>query len=305
MNTTNYTDAQLDQIQLELNAIGLSASNNNDNFLYKEFNKELDIVTQVLGNWIAKDGKAIRLQRQDSKETKSYSNELAVKITDLDRLAKVIFSSIIKATNTIHDQPNGKSDNGNPHFQMIINRQILIITLPIFDVNYNNSDYPIKTRLTFWNKVLHNILLEIPHCFEIYKGKSTGPNDSGYWLIRNTKEMETRLDSSGANVKLVNYVPLIVPPLPWTNAKEGGYYTKELQRSAPLSRHHDVIPQPVLDAVNKIQAVPFIISKDGLKIAEKYIKEQSLILNKLKEQRKQIRKERVELLKELKPTAKE
>jgi hypothetical protein len=293
MNTTNYTDAQLDQIQLELNALGLRKANNDvEDKFFVEFDKELKTIENVLSKWISKDN-AERLQRQDPKEIKAYSKELADK-APLEQLASTIFIGIVKVIDAIHDQPNGKSENGNPHFQMLIKQVILERTLPIYGFEYENNDYPIKRRLTFWNKVVHNILLETANCFEIYKGKSTAKN-TGYWLIRYTEAMEKRVKPFKVNVKFSINKPMIVPPLDWINAKEGGYYTTEMQRKAPLSRHHDVIPQSVLDAVNKIQAVPFTISPEGLEILNTLSKVKRAQIKELKQQIKAIKAQLLEV----------
>jgi hypothetical protein len=294
MNTTNYTDAQLDQIQMELNALGLRKANSDvEDKFFVEFDSELKTIENVLSKWISKDT-AERLQRQDPKEIKAYSKELADKVP-LNDLASTIFIGIVKVINEIHDQPNGKSENGNPHFQLLIDRIILVSVLPIFGFEYDDNTYPIKRRLTFWNKVVHNILLETKQCFEIYKGKAINAKNSGHWLIRYTEAMEKRVKPFNVSVKFSIHRPMIVPPLNWTNAKEGGYYTTEMQRKSPLSRHHDVIPQSVLDAVNKIQAVPFTISPEGLEILNTLSKVKRAQIKELKQQIKAIKAQLLEV----------
>jgi DNA-directed RNA polymerase len=107
--------------------------------------------------------------------------------------------------------------------------------------------------------------------------------------------MEKRVKPFKVNVKFSINKPMIVPPLDWINAKEGGYYTTEMQRKSPLSRHHDVIPQSVLDAVNKIQAVPFTISPEGLEILNTLSKVKRAQIKELKQQIKAIKAQLLEV----------
>jgi hypothetical protein len=294
MNTTNYTDAQLDQIQMELNALGINDSNKSltDSF-FVEFDSEIKTIETVLSKWISTD-KAERLARKDFKETKAYSKELAENI-DLNKLSRVILIGLMDVINTIHDQPNGKSDNGNPHFQMLIDKVLLQRSLPMFGFEYKSDKYAIKMRLGFWNRVIHNILLETTHCFEVYKGKALSAKDSGYWLIKYTEKMELRVKPFNVSVKFSIHRPMVVPPIDWTSVKEGGYYTTEMQRKSPLSRHHDVIPQTVLDAVNKIQAVPFTISPEGIQILNTLSKVKRAQIKELKQQIKAIKAQLLEV----------
>lgn len=290
-------DLYLEQIQRELNVFGLNKTANEvPDGLFKEFANELMVIENTLSKWIAADGKAERFERTDVKEIKRYSGELFNKVK-LDKLSKVILSGLFNAVVDIHEQPNGKSDNGNPHFQMIIHNNILLRYLPAIGFPYNNEAYSIKNRLNYWNKVLHNILLETTDLFTIYQGESLN-KEYGYWLIKLTVAGEKRLSPFNPTLRFPLNNPMIVPPEPFVSATEGGYITDALKAINPLSRHHEHIPKLVLDAINKAQSTAFIINPIGIQSMEKLVASRRHKIQELKQDAKQLKAELVELFKE-------
>lgn len=282
-------ELRMEQIQRELNIFGLNKSAKDiPDALFVEFKPELDKIEAVLSKWIAKDGKAEHLGRQDPKLNKQYSGELFDKIK-LDKLSKVILSGLFNAVIDIHEQPNGKSDNGNPHFQMIIHNNMLMRYLPILGFQYKSDVYPLKNRLTFWTKIIHNILLETESTFCLYKGEDKAKKDSGYWLIKLTDSADTRLKPFNPTLRFPLNNPMLVQPDPYTSPTTGGYLTNEMQSVAPLSRHHEHIPQPVLDAVNRAQAVAFTVNIRGIESMEKLITSRKHKLKELKAKSKVIK----------------
>ena len=58
--------------------------------------------------------------------------------------------------------------------------------------------------------------------------------------------------------------PMLTEPNNWTHEKPGGYYLNELMRGNPMVRNGDPTlrqPEPVLNFVNKLQAVPYTLNR--------------------------------------------
>ena len=66
----------------------------------------------------------------------------------------------------------------------------------------------------------------------------------------------------------MNRRPMVVPPIPHTLEEAGGYLTAKLRKGIAHGKWANVKGQPVIDAMNNIQSVPFVINERVLEVAE-------------------------------------
>jgi len=88
-------------------------------------------------------------------------------------------------------------------------------------------------------------------------------------LVMLSKEFKTLLDKHDLwGLCGMNRRPMIVPPIPHTTADAGGYLTSQLRKGIAHGKWSNVKGQPVIDAMNAIQATPFTINIPVLDAAE-------------------------------------
>jgi DNA-directed RNA polymerase len=128
-------------------------------------------------------------------------------------------------------------------------------------------------ELFMTGKKLIEVLIENTGVVQTVKGKSkTGTdNKSLAW----TKEVQQFIEQAHKRCEIMfaRNLPMIVPPVPWTDNQNGGYYVQDLKlidTKNPEQRKHipEVFPEEILEAVNKIQATAWVVNKQVLEIAK-------------------------------------
>lgn len=111
--------------------------------------------------------------------------------------------------------------------------------------------------------------------------------------VRPTAIFEKTIELNKAAIieRAIKYLPMIVPPKPWSSLYDGGYYGRmrvsNLMIRYPqylknthrlrnyIARLNELDLSEITDAVNKIQATPYYIRKDILDVEEALFKESS------------------------------
>ena len=110
----------------------------------------------------------------------------------------------------------------------------------------------------------------------------TGNVGEGSYYIKPSDELAKHFQEvQGAARALIKYPPMLLPPMPWNSQYDGGYMTEWFRHNAPMcgirfiKREHKewVIEglgateaQPVRNAMNKAQNVPYRVNKSVLEV---------------------------------------
>ena len=126
------------------------------------------------------------------------------------------------------------------------------------------------------------LLLTILYETGLFKWTRNQFDSTSVYILEPTETLAKNFqDTQAAARAIVKYPPMLIPPLDWTGYNEGGYYTDWFRIHSPMCGIRYIKPehknwiinalngpesQPVRDAMNKAQSVPYRVNQRVLTI---------------------------------------